>query len=47
MTVLPDGNIGLLFEGGKDFRYESMVFVSIHPDELFKPGTLINNLNSK
>jgi len=45
MTVLPDGNIGLLFEGGNDFRYESMTFVSINPDELFKPGTLLDNLN--
>jgi len=43
MTVLPDGNIGLLFEGGKDFRYESLTFVSIHPDELFMPGTLLKS----
>jgi sialidase-1 len=45
MTVLPDGNIGLLFEGGKDFRYENIVFISMHPDQLFKPGTLLNQLN--
>jgi sialidase-1 len=44
MTVLPDGNIGLLFEGGKNYRYESLVFVSIHPDQLFEPGTLLDNL---
>ena len=46
LTVLPDGNIGLLFEGGKDFRYESLVFVSINPDELFEPGTLLDNLTN-
>jgi sialidase-1 len=44
MTVLPDRNIGLLFEGGNDFRYESIVFVSIDPKNLFRPGTLIENL---
>jgi len=47
MTVLADGNIGLLFEGGNDFRYETMTFVSINPAELFKPGTLLDNLNLK
>ena len=44
MTVLPDRNIGLLFEGGNDFRYESIVFVSIDPKNLFRLGTLIENL---
>jgi sialidase-1 len=38
MAVLPDGNIGLLFEGGKTFRHETVTFVSLHPDELFTPG---------
>jgi sialidase-1 len=47
MTVLPDRNIGLLFEGGNDFRYENIVFVSINPDKLFEPGTLLVNLNPK
>jgi len=41
MTVLPNGNIGLLFEGGKAFRHETVTFVSIHPDELFTPGTYL------
>lgn len=45
LTVLPDGNIGLLFEGGNKFRYASIIFVSMDPDQLFKPGTLLNNLN--
>ena len=45
MAVLPDGNIGLLFEGGTEYRYESIVFVSFHPDKLFEPGTLFENLN--
>jgi sialidase-1 len=43
MTVLPDGNIGLLFEGGREFRHDSITFVSINPDELFVPGTLLND----
>jgi sialidase-1 len=42
LTVLPNGNIGLLFEGGKDFRYETVTFVSINPDELFTPGTYLS-----
>jgi len=41
MAVLPNGNIGLLFEGGKSFRHETVSFVSIHPDELFTPGTYL------
>jgi len=44
LTVLPDGNVGLLFEGGNQFRYVGIVFVSIDPDELFKPGTLLKDL---
>ena len=45
LTVLPDGNIGLLFEGGTEYRHEGIVFVSIHPDQLFQPGTLLENLD--
>ena len=41
LTLLPNGNIGLLFEGGKDYRYESINFVSFNPDELFKLGTML------
>lgn len=47
MTVLADENIGLLFEAGNDFRYENLVFVSINPDQLFMPGTLLDNLNTE
>ena len=47
LTVLPDGNIGLLFEGGKEYRHEGIVFVSIHPDELFQPGTLLEKLEQR
>jgi sialidase-1 len=36
MTVLPDGSIGLFFEAGENDPYESLVFVSIKPDELIK-----------
>jgi sialidase-1 len=36
MTVLPDGNIGLLFEAGEKAPNEKMVFVSFQPDELFQ-----------
>ena len=41
MAVLPNGNIGLLFEGGKAFRHETVTFVSINPDQLFTPGTYL------
>ena len=44
LTVLPNGNVGLLFEGGNQFRYAGIVFVSIDPNELFKPGTLLKDL---
>ncbi|MBD3289785.1 exo-alpha-sialidase [candidate division KSB1 bacterium] len=45
LAVLPDGNVGLLFEAGAEYRYEGIFFVSIHPDELFQPGTLLDNLD--
>jgi len=42
MAVLPDGNIGILYEigwgGDQDL---GIAFVSFHPDELFTPGTLL------
>ena len=41
LTKLPDGNIGLLFEGGKSSPYENIVFLSFNPEELFSPGPLI------
>ncbi|RKY60807.1 MAG: exo-alpha-sialidase [Candidatus Neomarinimicrobiota bacterium] len=44
MTVLPDGNIGILYEigwgGDQDL---GIAFVSFYPDELFKPGTLLDD----
>ena len=43
LTVLPDGNIGLFFEAGKNKRYEKMVFVSFPPEELFSPGPLLTD----
>lgn len=44
LTVLPDGNIGILYEIGFDFIYDlGIAFVSFHPDELFKPGTLLSD----
>jgi sialidase-1 len=43
LTVLPNGNIGILYEIGRDHIYDlGIAFVSFHPDELFKPGTLLN-----
>ena len=48
LTVLPNGNIGLLYEVGlveEDWKDKGIVFVSIHPDDLFKPDTLLDNLN--
>ena len=45
---MPNGNIGLLYEVGlveEDWKDKGIVFVSIHPDDLFKPDTLLDNLN--
>ena len=44
LTVLPNGNIGILYEIGYDHIYDlGIAFVSFHPDELFNPGTLLND----
>ena len=40
LTVLPNGDNGLLYEAGRveeGWEDKGIVFVSIHPDELFKP----------
>jgi len=43
MTVLPNGNIGVLYEIGWGGDHDlGIAFVSFHPDELFTPGTLLN-----
>lgn len=42
LTVLPNRNIGILYEIGRDHIYDlGIAFVSFHPDELFTPGTLL------
>jgi sialidase-1 len=46
LTVLPDGNIGLLYEVGDNTNGDVDIgidFVSMNPDELFRPGTLLDN----
>jgi len=46
MAVLPNGNIGLLYEFGDNTKGDEdkgIVFVSLGPDELFRPGTLIDH----
>ncbi len=44
LTVLPNKNIGILYEIGKDHIYDlGIAFVSFHPDELFSPGTLLHD----
>ena len=45
LTKLPDGNIGILFEAGEEHPYEEIVFASFHPDEVFRPGNLINQIH--
>ena len=44
MTKLPDGNIGILFEAGEEHPYEKIVFASFLPNDLFHPGSLINQI---
>jgi sialidase-1 len=41
LARLPNGNIGLFFEMGKNNPYEKMMFVSISPDELFQKEAII------
>lgn len=42
LTKLPDGRIGMFFEAGKKSAYEKLIFVAIEPEELFAPGTILN-----
>lgn len=44
LTKLPDGRIGMFFEAGKKSAYEKLIFVAMEPDELFAPGTILNEL---
>ena len=44
LTVLPNGNIGLIYEVGnveEGWVDKGLMFVSVNPDELFTPGTLL------
>lgn len=41
LTKLPNGQIGILFEAGRENRYEKMVFMSFSPTEIFTPGPLL------
>jgi hypothetical protein len=42
--VLPNGNIGILYEIGRNHIVDlGIAFVSFHPDELFRPGTLLDD----
>jgi sialidase-1 len=44
LTVLPNGNIGILYEIGFDDIYDlGIAFTSFSPDELFSPGTLLSD----
>lgn len=47
LTKLPNGKVGLFFECGEQHAYEKMMFVSMHPKELFTPGAIINDFNEK
>lgn len=46
LTVLPNGNIGLIYEVGKveeGWADKGLMFVSMNPDDLFTPGTLLKS----
>jgi hypothetical protein len=46
LSVLPNGNIGLRYEVGnveEGWVDKGLMFVSVHPDELFMPGTLLRS----
>ncbi|UBM58675.1 glycoside hydrolase [Marinilongibacter aquaticus] len=42
LAQLQDGQVGVLFEAGKESAYEKIVFTSFVPDQLFTAGTLLN-----
>ena len=39
LTKLPNGNIGIFYEGGKTSAYEKMIFISFKPDALFSDSS--------
>ena len=41
LTKLKNNNIGLFFECGNKSAYETLRFISFKPEELFKPGVLV------
>ncbi|MCG2461028.1 glycoside hydrolase [Flavobacteriaceae bacterium F89] len=45
LTKLPNGNVGIFFEGGVQNAYEKMIFVSFAPEQIFKPGTAVDHFS--
>ncbi|MCY1722929.1 sialidase family protein [Prolixibacteraceae bacterium Z1-6] len=41
LTKLPNGKVGMFFEAGVEKAYEKMIFVSFKPDEIFRPGEVL------
>ena len=44
LTRFPDGRIGMFFEAGKKSAYEKLIFVAIDPEEMFTPGTILEEI---
>jgi sialidase-1 len=42
LAVLPDGSIGCLYEGGKDFRYEKIIFARFNLNWLQQDEKIIS-----
>ncbi len=44
LTRMANGKIGLFFEAGEKSAYEKLIFIAIEPDELFTPGTVLEEI---
>ncbi len=44
LTKLPDGRIGMLIEAGEKSPYEKLIFITIEPEILFSPGTILEEI---
>ncbi len=44
LTKLPDRQIGMLIEAGEKSPYEKLIFITMEPEILFSPGTILEEI---
>lgn len=44
LTKLPDGRIGMFFEAGEKSPYEKLIFITMEPEIIFSPGTILKEI---